>query len=80
MTGDLPAPRSLDGLAQLTLIHLAASLDVKVLCEVIQLVTRTLRKSHVRVPCALGPLAWGAPFFTTMLVDCPGGNLLGAIF
>src|SRR5437870_1566840 len=72
MTGALPAPRSLDGFAQLILPHLAASLDIKFLCKVIQLITRALRKSNIRVPCALGPLARRVPFFTTMLVYCPG--------
>src|SRR6186997_2380717 len=79
-TGDLPIPCSMDGLAQLILTHLATSLDVKFFCQVIQLITRTFLKSNVGVPCPLGPLAWRAPFFTTMLVHCPGGNLLGSIF
>src|SRR6266571_6763429 len=79
-TGDLPAPCSMDGLAQLILAHLATSLNIKFLCEVIQLITRTFLKSNVRVPYALGCLAWRTPLFTTMLVHCPGGNLLGSVF
>ena len=52
----------MDGLAQLTLTHLATSLDVELFCQIVQLITRTFLKNHVQVPGALGPLAWRAPF------------------
>src|SRR5262245_974105 len=77
---DLPASCSMDGLAQLTLTHLATSLNVEFFCQVVQLITRTLLQSNVRIPCALGRHAGCTPFFTPLLVHCPGGNLLGAVF